>query len=89
MGMSWSFWCKVSLYFARSYQYKVVHILILDDSSGSDERQFKVIKKAYPDDSQSANETQSEDESLKVEPFNFVLIKECKSINLTKYSVDC
>lgn len=74
---------------ARSHQYKVLHILLLDDSSESDEQQFKVIKKAYPDDSQSANETQSEDESLKVEPFNFVLIKECKSINSTKYSVDC
>lgn len=62
--------------------------LLSDDSSESEQRQFKVVKKAYPEDSQSANETQSEDESLKVEPFNFVLIKECKFANLYRYC-DC
>lgn len=61
---------------------------LLDDSSESEQRQFKVVKKAYPEDSQSANETQSEDESLKVEPFNFVLIKECKLLNPSRYC-DC
>ncbi|KAH8394729.1 hypothetical protein KR222_002829, partial [Zaprionus bogoriensis] len=52
---------------------------LADDSS--DLEDFKEIKKVMPDALQSANETQSEDESLKVEPFNFVLIKESDGID--------
>lgn len=79
----------VSSYLESDFLHKITLLgFVLDDSSESEQRQFKVVKKAYPEDSQSANETQSEDESLKVEPFNFVLIKECKLVNLFEYC-DC
>ncbi|XP_002004967.2 zinc finger protein 888 [Drosophila mojavensis] len=57
-----------------------------DNSSDADVRHFKVerkVKRAASQSlsqSQSQNESQSEDESFKVEPFNFVLIKESDNI---------
>ncbi|EDW61704.1 zinc finger protein 224 [Drosophila virilis] len=51
-----------------------------DGSSDVDVRHFKVERKVKSVTSQSQNESQSDDESFKVEPFNFVLIKESDNI---------
>ncbi|KAH8370710.1 hypothetical protein KR093_004736, partial [Drosophila rubida] len=50
------------------------------DSTDMDEPQFKSAKRSSHKVTQSPNESESENESLKVEPFNFVLIKESDDV---------